>query len=106
MIRRAVIAGMLAATSVGVSGQEPARQPDHSTFQSLLLHQCTLEPVSNFAINTKGTGANSGWVSGDSQSATWSRIDLHLTGSLDGGGPTTSARSRSTPRALGRAAVA
>lgn len=96
MTGRIVIASMLAAASFGASAQEPARQADGSTSQWPHMHQCTLAPVHNFAINTKGTGANSGRV-GQHADADTPRIELQLVGVSGGGsGPAISAHAINT----------
>lgn|GEM_PF-6722213 len=99
MIAKLLIASLLTGTSAAGVGQEAARTADGSTSQWSYIHQCTLAAVSNFAINTKGTGAHSGRaISG---SAVWtgpvspSRIDLQVTGS-PGGSPTIGAHAINT----------
>jgi hypothetical protein len=63
MIAKLVIASLLAGTSAASAGQDAARTADGAAPSGPRIHQCTLAPVSNFAINTKGTGANSGRMS-------------------------------------------
>lgn len=94
MISKIVIASMLAGSSVSGSAQEAVRTADGSTNQWPAMHQCTLAPVSNFAINTKGTGANSG-RSVTHPEIVVTRIDMEVAG-LAGGRPTITAHAINT----------
>ena len=107
MAAKLVIASLLAGTSVAASGQPAAGRADASAAVGPLMHQCNLSPVgSSFAINTKGTGANSGRAAGGATTG-WSRIDLHLAGPPGGGaGPTITAfaiNTQGTGTSSGRA---
>ncbi len=93
MIAKFVIASLLAGTSAAGVGQDAARTADGSTNQWPTIHQCTLAPVNNFAINTKGTGAHSGRSSMAGEYL--SRMDLQVTGT-PGGSPTISAHAINT----------
>ena len=93
MIAKLVIASLLAGTSTVSSGQDAPRTADGAATVEPQIHQCTLAPVSNFAINTKGTGAQSG--RSPIAEITITRIDLQVTGS-PGGSPTITAHAINT----------
>jgi len=93
MIAKLVIASLLAGTSAASAGQDAPRTADGAATAGPRIHQCTLAPVSNFAINTKGTGAQSG--RSPIAEITMTRIDLQVTG-LPGGSPTITAHAINT----------
>lgn len=94
MISRILIASMLAGSSVSGSAQEAVRSADGATAYWPHMHQCTLDAVSNFAINTKGTGAQSG-RSITHPEIVVTRIDLQVSGT-PGGSPTITAHAINT----------
>ncbi len=110
MIDKLIIASLLFGSSAASAGQDVARSaPDGAKAMWPHMHQCTLGAVSRLAIKTKGTSAQRSQVGGESDSAGWSRIELHLAGSPDGsGGPTISAyaiNTKGTGTSSGRTGV-
>lgn len=93
MIAKLVIASVLVASSVSGSALENLRGADGSTAQWPLMHQCTLDAVSNFTVtNTGGVATGPLRVAGE---ITVSRIDLRVTGA-PGGSPTITAYAINT----------
>ncbi len=96
MISRIVVASMLAASSVSGSAQQGVRSADGAKAYWPHMHQCTLEPVSNFTVTNMGGMSTGRAISG---SAVWtgpvSRIDLQVTGA-PGGSPMISAHAINT----------
>ena len=75
--------------------EDAARTADGAATSGPHIHQCTLAPVSNFAINTKGTGAQSG--RSPIAEITVTRIDLQVSASPGGSAsPTITAHAINT----------
>ena len=93
MIAKLVIASVLVSSSVSGSALENLRGADGSTAQWPVMHQCTLNEVSNFTVTNTG-GASTGplRVAGE---ITVSRIDLRVT-EAPGGSPTITALAINT----------
>lgn len=96
MVGRMVIASMLAAVSLTSYGHGAEAAVEESKALWPHMHRCTLDPVDQFAINTKETGANSG-RGGQFPGEVVVVIALHLVGtSGSGAGPVISAHAINT----------
>jgi len=76
MDMKLVGASILAISSIAVFAQTADMRIDKAT---PMLYQCSITPEAlGYAINTKGTGANSGRNAGVGMPAAWDRIDLEF----------------------------
>ena len=97
MIAKLIAASLLVGSSAASAGQDVARSSTRDGARAVWphMHQCSLQPVSRLAIKTKGTSAQRAAV-GDWDGDGWNRIDLHLAGPPNGGGPTITAHAINT----------
>ncbi len=92
MISRIVIASMLATSSVSGSAQAAGQTADGAKAYWPHMHQCTLDPVSNFTVtNTGGVSSGRSSMAGEYVR----RIDLQVS-ATPGGSPTITAHAINT----------